>query len=256
MFGGQVAAQALMAAGRTAQNKTPNSLHAYFLQPGDIKTPITFKVERIRDGSSFATRRVVATQRDKTIFTMVASFHKNEDGLSHQIAMPEVPDPETPPTFVERMAPWADKMGDWNKRMRPLEQRYVDSPQFDIRDTPRQPRQYVWVRADGEVPDDPLLHAATMTYATDLSLLDTAMIPNQVSRLTPNPMLSSLDHSIWFHMPFRVNEWFLFDQESPISYGGRTLVRRNVVSRDGTLIVSVAQEGLLRIIGYENGNKP
>ena len=249
VFGGQVAAQAMMAAGRTVEHGKPNSLHAYFLKPGDINIPIIFQVDRVRDGSSFTTRRVLATQRDEAFFTMLVSFHKGEEGLSHQLPMPEVADPETLPTFKERMAPWANKMGDWNKRMRPLEQRYVDTPQFDIRDRPREPRQYVWVRADGELPDDPLLHASIMTYATDMSLLDTVMLPNQVSRLTPNLMLASLDHSVWFHRPFKVNEWFLFDQESPVSYGGRALVRGNVFSRDGRLIVSVAQEGLFRLIG-------
>ena len=256
IFGGQVAAQALIAAGRTVEYGSPNSLHAYFLRPGDIKTPIIFEVDRVRDGSSFTTRRVIATQRDETIFTMLTSFHKQEESLSHQLPMPEVPDPETLPTFKERMAPWADKMGDWNQRFRPLEQRYVDTPQLDIRDKPRDPRQYVWVRAEGELPTDPLLHCAIMTYATDMSLLDTVMLANQVSRLTPNLILASLDHSIWFHQPFRVNEWFLFDQESPVSYGGRALVRGSVFSRDGGLIVSVAQEGLFRLQRYRNQDAP
>lgn len=254
IFGGQVAAQALVAAGRTVECGTPNSLHAYFLRPGDISLPIVFDIDRVRDGSSFTTRRIIATQRDEIFFTMFASFHKHEESLSHQLPMPQVPDPETLPTFKERMAPWADQMGDWNKRMRPLEQRYVDTPQFDIREKPREPKQYVWVRADGKLPDDPLLHAAIMTYATDMSLLDTIMLPNQVSRLTPNLMLASLDHSVWFHGPFRVDEWFLFDQESPVSYGGRALVRGNVFSREGNLIVSVAQEGLFRLIGYTGKN--
>ena len=247
IFGGQVASQALIAAGRTVSVGTANSLHAYFLRPGDVKTPIIYEVDRIRDGASFTTRRVIATQRDQAIFTMAVSFHKDEEGLSHQLLMPKVPEPESLPTFKERMAPWADQLGDWNERLRPLEQRYVNPPQFDVREEPREPKQHVWVRADGALPDDPLLHAAIMTYATDMSLLDSAMLPNRVSRLTPNLSLASLDHSVWFHRPFRVDEWFLIDQESPVSYGGRALVRGNVFSRDGRLIASVAQEGLFRL---------
>ena len=247
IFGGQVAAQALMAAGRTVTDGRVHSLHSYFLQPGDINTPILFEVDRIRDGKSFTTRRVVTSQNGKPIFNLSTSFHRDEEGVAHQIPMPQVPDPQDLPTFKERMAPWADQLGDWNDRLRPLEQRYVNAPQFDVRDEPREPKQRVWVKADGQLPNDPLLHAAIMTYATDMSLLDTVMLPHRISRLSPNLTLASLDHSVWFHRPFRTDKWFLFDQESPVSYGARALIQGHVFSQDGNLVASVVQEGLFRI---------
>ena len=246
VFGGQVAAQSLIAAGRTDSGKRPHSLHGYFLQPGDINMPILFEVDRIRDGKSFATRRVVASQKGEPIFNLSTSFHRDEEGAAHQIPMPQVPDPQELPTFKERMAPWASQLGDWNDRLRPLEQRYVDTPPYDVREEPREPRQQVWVRADGQLPDDPLLHAAIMTYATDMSLLDTVMLPHRISRLSANLMLASLDHSVWFHRPFRTDEWFLFDLESPVSYGARALIQGHVFSQDGNLVASVVQEGLFR----------
>ncbi len=247
VFGGQVAAQALIAAGRTVADGRVHSLHSYFLRPGDIKVPILFEVDRIRDGRSFKTRRVVASQKGQAIFNLSTSFHRDEDGVAHQASMPDVPDPLSLPTFRERMSPWAEKLGDWNMRLRPLEQRYVGAPQFDVRDEPREPRQQVWVRADGELGDDPLLHPAIATYATDMSLLDTVMLPHKLSRLNSNLMLASLDHSVWFHRPFRTDRWFLFDQESPVSYGARALIRGQVFSHDGNLVASVAQEGLIRV---------
>lgn len=247
VFGGQVAAQALMAAGRTVSIGRVHSLHAYFLRPGAVDIPILFEVDRIRDGKSFTTRRVVAIQRGEPIFNLSASFHKEEKGVSHQVTMPSVPDPLTLPTFKERMAPWADQLGDWNMRLRPLDQRYVDPPNMEIGAEPREPKQRVWVRADGQLPEDPLLHACVITYASDMTLLDSAMLPHQLSWINSNIMVASLDHVMWFHRPMKADEWFLYDQESPTSFGARALARGQIFASDGTLCVSVAQEGLLRV---------
>lgn len=253
VFGGQVAAQALMAAGRSVEAGRVHSLHAYFLRPGDVSVPILFEVDRIRDGKSFTTRRVVAIQRGEPIFNLSASFHKDEEGVSHQIKMPDVPDPLELPTFKERMAPWAEKMGDWNVRLRPIDQRYVDPPNMDIRDEPREPVQRLWVKADGKLPDDPLLHACVVTYASDMTLLDSVMLPHRISWQDPNLMVASLDHVMWFHRPFRADEWFLYDQKSPSAAGARGLAQGHIFTKDGTLVVTAMQEGLIRII---NPNQP
>ncbi len=248
VFGGQVAAQALIAAGRTVSFGNVHSLHAYFLRPGDVTIPILFEVDRIRDGKSFTTRRVVAIQRGEPIFNLSASFHKSEEGVSHQFQMPEVPDPNSLPTLKERVAPWADQLGDWNTRLRPLDQRYVDPPTMEIYDQPREPKQRVWVKADGKLPDDPLLHACVVTYASDMTLLDSAMLPHKLSWISRNLMVASIDHVMWFHRPIKADEWFLYDQDSPTAYGARAFARGQIYSMDGTLAVSVAQEGLLRVL--------
>lgn len=248
VFGGQVAAQALIAAGRTVSFGNVHSLHAYFLRPGDVTIPILFEVDRIRDGKSFTTRRVVAIQRGEPIFNLSASFHKSEEGVSHQFPMPEVPDPNSLPTLKERVAPWADQLGDWNTRLRPLDQRYIDPPTMEIYDQPRQPKQRVWVKADGKLPDDPLLHACVVTYASDMTLLDSVMLPHKLSWINKNLMVASIDHVMWFHRPIKADQWFLYDQDSPTAYGARAFARGQIYSMDGTLAVSVAQEGLLRVL--------
>lgn len=248
VFGGQVAAQALIAAGRTVSFGNVHSLHAYFLRPGDVTIPILFEVDRIRDGKSFTTRRVVAIQRGEPIFNLSASFHKSEEGVSHQFQMPEVPDPNSLPTLKERVAPWADQLGDWNTRLRPLDQRYVDPPTMQIYDQPREPKQRVWVKADGKLPDDPLLHACVVTYASDMTLLDSVMLPHKLSWINKNIMVASIDHVMWFHRPIKADQWFLYDQDSPTAYGARAFARGQIYSMDGTLAVSVAQEGLLRVL--------
>jgi acyl-CoA thioesterase-2 len=246
VFGGQVAAQALVAAGRTVGQGRVHSLHSYFLRPGDTTVPILYEVDRIRDGRSFITRRVVAIQHGEAIFNMEASFHIDEEGLVHQEEMPDVPQPEEVPTVRDRLADMDDAMADWFRRPNPIDQRFLgDLPM--IRTGRRDPRQRLWLRADGEVGDDPLLHAAIVTYASDMSLFDSILNPHQVRWEDDIFMGASLDHCMWFHRPFRADEWLLFDQESPSAYGARGLARGMIFTRDGRLVISVVQEGLVRV---------
>ncbi len=247
VFGGQVAGQALVAAGRTVDKGRVHSLHAYFLRPGDPGAPILYEVDRIRDGRSFTTRRVVAVQHGEAIFNLSASFHVDEVGLNHQLPMPEVPDPESLPTLRERLAPWADRLGDWFDLPQPIDQRYVEDPPGLEPSGPRPPKQRVWIRADGSLPDDPLLHACVVAYASDMSLLDTILLPHDVSWGDPRLVGASLDHCMWFHRPFRADRWLLYDHDSPSASGGRGLARGEIFTSDGRLAVSVVQEGLIRI---------
>jgi acyl-CoA thioesterase-2 len=254
VFGGQVAAQSLVAAGRTVADgsgveRPVHSLHAYFLRPGDPKIPILYQVDRIRDGRSFTTRRVAAVQRGEPVFHLSASFHAPEDGVSHQLQMPGVPDPETLPTWAEAMAPYADQLGDLLKRPRPIDLRHVGEPMrtTPVDDVPRPPTHQVWLRADGRLPDDPLLHACLVAYASDMTLLDTVMLPHGL--IWTQGMQVSLDHAMWFHRPFRADEWLLYEQHSPTAAGARGLATGTIFTRDGALAVSVVQEGLLRTAG-------
>jgi acyl-CoA thioesterase II len=245
VFGGQVAGQALVAAGRTVgTTQRVHSMHAYFLRPGDMRVPILYQVDRIRDGKSFTTRRVVAVQHGEAIFHLSASFHVDEPGPEHQIPMPEVAQPETLPTFKERYASVADRMGDWYHRDRPIDQRNT-APIMqpgEVRDA----EQDIWMRADGRLPDDPLLHACVVAYASDMSLLDTVILPHRLSWDNGSMMGASLDHAMWFHRPFRADEWFLYRQDSPTAGGARGFARGQIFTIDGHLAVSVAQEGLIR----------
>ncbi|GAC1530967.1 MAG: acyl-CoA thioesterase II [Acidimicrobiales bacterium] len=252
IFGGQVAGQALVAAGRTVEpDRSVHSLHAYFLRPGDPTVPVLYEVDRIRDGRSFTTRRVVAIQHGRAIFNLSASFHIHEpDGMAHQSTMPEVADPEGLPTFKERMAPWAERMGDWYHRPKPIDLRFVDSP-VQAQEAGRGPEQRVWFRADGRLPDDILLHACVVAYASDMTLLDTVMIPHRITFDDANMIGASLDHAMWFHRPFRADEWLLYDQESPSASSSLGLSRGKIYARDGRLVVSVVQEGLLRLINSD-----
>ena len=247
-FGGQVAGQALVAAGRTVDpDRMVHSLHAYFLRPGDPTVPILYDVDRIRDGKSFTTRRVVAIQHGRAIFNLQASFKVPEvGGMEHQSTMPTVPEPETLPTFQERMAPYADRYGAWLSRPRPIDLRFVEAP-TRAREVGRPAAQQVWLRADGELPDDPLLHACVVAYASDMTLLDTVMLPHQVAFDDPGLQGASLDHAMWFHRPFRVDEWLLYDQESPSASDMRGLGRGEIYAGDGRLAISVVQEGLVRL---------
>jgi acyl-CoA thioesterase-2 len=256
-FGGQVAGQALVAAGRTVEpDRLVHSLHAYFLRPGDTTVPILYEVDRIRDGRSFATRRVVAIQHGRAIFNLSASFHKLEaDQLDHQFPMPETPDPETLPTFKERMAPYAEQLGDWYHRPRPIDLRFVENPSR-LLEVGREAAQRVWFRADGSLVDDPLLHACVVAYASDMTLLDSIMLPHRVSFDDPRLQGASLDHAMWFHRPFRADEWLLYDQESPSASNARGLARGEIYSHDGRLVVSVVQEGLVRLVGPEGAEAP
>jgi acyl-CoA thioesterase-2 len=247
VFGGQVAGQALVAAGRTVEHGWPvHSLHAYFLRPGDPNHPILYEVDRIRDGRSFTTRRVVAIQHGRAIFNLSASFHRDEPGPDHQIPMPNVPDPESVPTYKERLAPWKEKLGDWYDRPRPIDLRYVTEPPFNRTAAMADAHQQVWIRADGRLPDDPLLHPCVVAYASDLTLLDTTTLPHARSGWDQGYMMASLDHAMWFHRPFRADEWLLYDMESPTSHAARGFAMGNIFTAAGDLVVSVVQEGLIR----------
>lgn len=248
VFGGQVAGQALVAAARTVDDAYAiHSMHAYFLRPGDPAVPILYEVDRIRDGRSFITRRVVAIQHGKAIFNLAASFHADEPGLDHQRPMPQdMPDPDTLPDFKERWKEWAELMGDDYERDRPIDTRHCDWGPAD-RKNPLPPYQRVWLRADGELPDDPVLHACVLTYASDMTLLDTSLLPHGSAALEGELFMASLDHAMWFHRPFRADEWLLYDQDTPSASGGRGLARGSIYTRDGHLAVSVVQEGLIRV---------
>jgi acyl-CoA thioesterase-2 len=245
VFGGQVAAQALMAAGRTVEIGRPHSLHAYFLRPGDPTVPILYDVDRIRDGRSFTTRRVVAIQHGRAIFNLSASFHVDEEGLTHQFAMPDVPPPEDLESLATRLEPYREILEDWFSRPHPIEQRHIGDLPFMPR-TSKDPYQQLWIRANGTLPDDSLLHACIAVYASDMSLFDTMLAPHDVRWDDPDFMGASLDHCMWFHRPFRADEWLLYDMDSPSAYGARGLARGFMFTRGGELVVSMAQEGLMR----------
>ncbi|MBF6556945.1 MAG: acyl-CoA thioesterase II [Acidimicrobiales bacterium] len=247
VFGGQVAAQSLMAAGRTVEHGRPHSLHAYFLRPGDPNVPILYEVDRIRDGRSFTTRLVVAIQHGRAIFNMSASFHIDEPGLSHQLPMPDVPPPETLESLEQRLEPHRETFGDWFSRLHPIDQRYIGELPFTRR-AAKEPIQRLWIRADGTLADDPLLHACIATYASDMSLFDTMLAPHQVNWEDNDFMGASLDHCMWFHRPFRADEWLLYDMDSPAAYGARGLARGFMFTQRGELVVSMAQEGLMRLV--------
>lgn len=250
VFGGQVAGQALVAASRTIDesDRLVHSLHAYFLRSGDPGVPILYEVDRLRDGKSFSTRRVVAIQHGKPIFNLQASFQKNESGLEHQIAMDmNVSAPETLPDFKTRMAPYKDKLGDWYDRPRPIDQRYVDGDPIARRGN-KLTGQRVWLRADGTLPDDPVLHACIVTYASDMSLLDTALLPHGLNWMDGSVMMASLDHAMWFHRPFRADNWLMYQQASLSTSNSRGLAEGHIFTQDGTLAVTVVQEGLTRLI--------
>lgn len=249
VYGGQVLGQALSAASRTVASDRPvHSLNAYFLRPGDVNKPIVYDVDRIRDGGSFTTRRVVAIQKGEAIFNLAASFQKREVGLSHQDAMPNAPPPESLPTDQERMAKLADKLP---KQLRTLAE--AERP-FEIRSTtakvegPGQvtPERFVWFKTQSKLPDDPALHAYLLAYASDYSFLTTSLVPHGIHWPSPGLQIASVDHVMWFHEPFRVDEWLLHAMDSPKATGSRGLVRGKVFSQDGRLVASTAQEGLIR----------
>jgi acyl-CoA thioesterase II len=252
VYGGQVAGQALVAAGRTVDpSRTVHSLHGYFVRGGDPAEPITYSVENIRDGRSFSVRRAVAEQHGKVIFFMSASFQRAEKGLDHQIETPlEVPPPEEVPTMNERLARYPERLGVWGLIPRPMDVRYVGEPGW-VRpgDRPIEARQRVWMRIDGKLPDDPLIHACALTFASDMTLLD-AVLSTHGEVWGPGGYIgASLDHALWFHRPFRADEWFLYDCSSPSASGARGLANGRMYTADGTLIASAVQEGLLRRIG-------
>lgn len=246
-FGGQVAAQALMAAGRTVDQGRVHSLHSYFLRPGDSSAPTLYEVDRIRDGRSFATRRVVAIQHGRAIYNMQASFHRDEVSLEHQVAMPDVPPPESILPVQQRAHTEFGYVDDWNRLPHPIEQRYIGELPWHPGHSP-EPRQQLWIRADGHLADDPLLHACIVTYASDMNLFDAMLAPHQVRWDDGSFMGASLDHCMWFHRDLRADEWMLYDMDSPIAHAGRGLARGFLFSRDGELQVSIVQEGLTRLL--------
>jgi acyl-CoA thioesterase-2 len=250
VFGGQVAAQSLVAAGRTVERGRVHSLHSYFLRPGDPLHPILYEVDRIRDGRSFTTRRVVAIQHGKAIFNLQCSFHVDEESPAHEVPMPEAPDPESLHTLHERLQGVEQIWEGFFERPRPIDQRFIgELPWLRSEGGSADAHQLLWLRADGELPDDPLLHAAIVTYASDMTLYDSILQPHRVTFGDDRFMGASLDHCMWFHRPFRADEWLLFDQESPTAAGARGLARGLLFSRAGDVVVSVVQEGLLRIGG-------
>jgi len=250
VFGGQVIGQALVAAARTVDGRKAHSLHCYFMRPGDPAVPIIYEVDRIRDGKSFTTRRVVAIQHGHAIFSMSASFQVAEDGLDHQIAMPEVPPPEELPseadlkTLFLKDAP--EQVRRYWERERPIELRPVDLRHYVSREK-LEPVQNVWIRATGRLPDDPDVHRCVLAYASDMTLLDTSLFAHGRMIFDRDMQVASLDHSLWIHRPFRADEWLLYAEDSPSASGARGFTRGSLFSRDGTLIASVAQEGLIRL---------
>jgi acyl-CoA thioesterase-2 len=253
VFGGQVAAQALVAAGRTVPPDRPaHSLHAYFLRIGDPGAPIVYNVERIRDGRSFTTRRVVAVQHGRPIFTLSASFQTYEDGLDHQTVMPPAPDPATLPTSEDRLRGY-DHLDPavverFLEARQAVDLRYVDEPPYGKFGEPREPHSQVWFRTNGKLADDPLLHVVLATYVSDMTLLDSVLLAHGRGGWAVGDVVgASLDHAMWFHRPFRADEWLLYDQESPSAYGGRGLGQARIYTQDGRLAVSVIQEGVVRV---------
>ena len=251
VFGGQVVGQALVAACRTVNvaERPPHSLHAYFLLAGDPKVPIIYEVDRIRDGKSFTTRRVIAIQHGQAIFSMAVSFHRDEPGMSHQAKMPDVPKPEALPSeaeIKERVLPqMPEPVRRYYERERPIELRPVEYGRY-LGQTSPEGRFHVWIRATGRLPDEPAIHQCVLAYASDMTLLDSALIPHGRSVFDKTIMAASLDHALWLHRPFRADEWLLYAQDSPSLAGARGFSRGLIFAREGTLVASVAQEGLLR----------
>ncbi|AXV16709.1 acyl-CoA thioesterase II [Neorhizobium sp. SOG26] len=250
VFGGQVIAQALMAAQRTVDaDRFVHSLHAYFMRPGDPAVPILYQVERIRDGSSFVTRRVVAIQHGKAIFSLSASFQIEEDGFDHQFPMPEVTPPEQlmgEKEFKELFLPKAPAtVRRYWEQERPIEVRPTSLVHYLSKDK-LEPRQDIWVRTVGEVPDNRHYQAAVLAYLSDMTLLDVSLYPHGISLFDPTMQAASLDHAMWFHRPVQFDDWLLYSQDSPSASGARGMTRGSIYTRSGTLIASVAQEGLIR----------
>jgi acyl-CoA thioesterase-2 len=237
VFGGQVLAQALMAGARTVDaDRPPHSLHGYFLRPGDPTTPIVYVVERTRDGGSFTTRRVIARQHGRPIFHMTASFQTVEEGLEHQDPMPAAPEPEGLPSLAERIAASGRAVSpdEWGV----LDVRYAEESDD---------RLAVWLRTIDRLPDDPILHACVLAYASDLTILGTALRPHGIGFEHPGLISASIDHAMWFHRPVRVDEWVLYDQDTPSASGGRGIGRGRIFSHDGRLVATTVQEGLMRM---------
>ncbi|WP_263144107.1 acyl-CoA thioesterase II [Pseudomonas sp. RIT-PI-AD] len=251
LFGGQVLGQSLSAASQTVEEtRSVHSLHGYFLRPGDAGLPVVYQVDRVRDGGSFTTRRVTAIQKGQPIFTCSASFQQHEEGFQHQIAMPDVPGPENLKSETELARAVADRLPE---RMR---ERAVSDKPIEIRavrtEDPfgpeiAEPARYIWFRADGALPDIPAIHKYILAYASDFNLLTTSLLPHGVSVWQKFMQVASLDHALWFHGDLRADEWLLYAMDSPWANSGRGFSRGSIFSRDGRLVASVVQEGLIRL---------
>jgi acyl-CoA thioesterase-2 len=249
VFGGQVLAQSVVAATRTVDaDRFIHSMHGYFLRPGDITLPITFSVDRIHDGRSFATRRTQAYQKGVPILSMIASFQTADEGIEHQAAMPEgLPDPESLPSSRETLEGIDHPIARVWATGRPFDMRHVPSPVWFQVDGAHVAHQAVWIKATGPLPDDPNLHRAALAYLSDYTLLESVLRRHNLPWATPGLNVASLDHAMWWHRPGRVDEWMLYAQESPNAIGGRGLSFGRIFSRDGRLLASVAQEGMVRV---------
>jgi len=249
VFGGLVIAQALVASARTVEDRAPHSLHSYFLLPGDPSVPIIYEVDRIRDGKSFTTRRCNAIQHGQAIFSLSASFHREESGLEHARPMPKVAPPEELPSETEMLEKYGEAIPEalrrYLSRERPIELRPVDVSRYARREAGAL-EQNVWLRASGRLPDDPAVHRAVLAYLSDVTLIEAVLRVHGRSVLDGTLQVASLDHALWFHRPFRADEWLLYAQDSPSSQGARGLARGLIYSHDGRLVASVAQEGLIR----------
>jgi acyl-CoA thioesterase-2 len=250
VFGGQVLGQALMAAIATVEGRLVHSLHAYFLRRGDFDAPIVYEVDRARDGNSFSTRRVVAIQEGAQMFNMSASFQTEQKGLDHQVPMPPVPPPEDLPELDSYYRKWlAQAPGGGHGllgRKRPFEFRPVEPPGF-LKPEKVAPLKNVWFRAVAKLPDNEALHRCLLAYVSDFNLLDTSLMPHGISPVTPGLMMASIDHAMWFHRSVRVDDWLLYSTDSPSSSGARGFTRGSVFARDGRLVASTCQEGLVRV---------
>ncbi|HEX6746436.1 MAG TPA: acyl-CoA thioesterase II [Longimicrobium sp.] len=251
LFGGQVLAQALVAAGRTVEEgRSAHSLHGYFMLAGDLDIPVVYQVDRIRDGRSFTTRRVLAIQEGREIFTMTCSFHVAEQGIEHAAPMPDVPMPEDLPRELDLVRAMAERIPEPVREIytqdRPIDFRTV-SPVDPFAPEVRPAVKHTWFRVDGRLPDDAILHQAVLAYASDYGLLGTALLPHGLSFMMRRVQAASLDHAVWFHRPFRVDEWLLYAMDAPAAAGARAFTRGSLFTRDGALVASTAQEGLIRL---------
>jgi acyl-CoA thioesterase-2 len=250
VFGGQVLAQALLAASLTVEDRLAHSLHAYFLRAGDHNAPIVYDVDRSRDGRSFCSRRVVAIQHGRPIFTLAASFQKEEEGLDHQFEMPEVPAPEDTPSFQQLQRDEFDHMPEsmqrWLDRFGPFEFRAIRGSNPDDC-TPKPPFKELWFKLHGDLQYDPRMNRALLAYVSDFHLVGTATLPHGISWIHGNLMIASLDHAMWFHREFRLDDWLLYTCDSPSTSGGRGLARGMIYDRSGQLVASTAQEGVIRV---------
>lgn len=251
VFGGQVLGQALMAATATVEQRPVHSLHAYFLRRGDFNSPIVYEVDRARDGNHFSTRRVVAIQHGAQIFNMSASFQAQEEGLAHQLEMPEVPPPEDLPELAwyyrDILAKLAPRVRRVLEQKRPFEFRPTEPPSF-LNGATAIPQRSIWLRAVAPLPDDEAMHRCLLAYVSDFHLLDTALMPHGVAIVQPNLIVASIDHAMWFHRSVRVDDWLLYSTDSPSASGARGFARGSIFSRDGRLVASTSQEGMMRMV--------